>query len=239
MKMLMHYNMHLKHQRQHAYAFIRGCSGLSITDSRDGDADIHIISGPHFALSRWKHHPRVLMIDRAYWGDPDYVSIGWLQDDGSRKFATGDAARKKPGLYDWKPMIWDTFGEIRCTVLADYGQDVSAIVEEASKRFLSVSVRLHPADAEVKRLVTLEEDILWSDVVIGTAGTSIFEAIKLGVPVICLDPLNPIAPVCSDSIHADLYRGERDEWLHDMSYKQWSLDEIASGEAWSYLKDAE
>jgi hypothetical protein len=240
--MLMHYNAGLKHQCQHARAFIQGCPDLLLTDQRHGDADCHIISGNWFAYSQWRHHPRVLMIDRAWWGDGDEdpkVSIGWLQPDGSRKFATGSSPRSKPELFDWRVKKLNRFGELSALVLADYGQDVCEIVSAASKRFVETKVRVHPSDCPTRRPATLEMECGWRDVVIGTSGSSIFEAIIMGIPVICLDPLNECAPVCSDSIGAELYRGDREAWLHRLSYAQFSLSEIADGTAWNLLKDVQ
>lgn len=233
MQGIIHYNPGLSHQVDHAAAF-KAC-GFAATPKSTGAADIHVVSGPYFAKQNWLHHPRVLEIDRAWWGDPDCISIGWLQADGSRKFATGDTSRDKPDLCEWKQCQWPTFGEMRCLVLADYGQDVSGIVAKASKRFNTVNVRQHPADH--KSIINLKEDIGWHDVVIGSSGSAMFEAIQMGIPTICLDPDNDCAPVCSDSIDADLFRGDRELWLHEMSYKQFSLAEIADGTAWRLLKD--
>jgi hypothetical protein len=137
-------------------------------------------------------------------------------------------------MWSWKEP-W-SMGEIRCIVLADYGQDVSETVRKASERYVSVQVRQHPADATVPRVVTLEADCQFADVIVGHSGTALFEAIKNGTPVICTDPLNECMPVCS-TFEEPLYRGDREQWLHEMSYKQWSLDEIASGEMWEHLKD--
>ena len=175
------------------------------------------------------HSDKVLMIDRAWWGDPDCVSIGWLQPDGTRKFASGEARRDKPEMYDWKP-TWSipSLKEIRCIVLADYGQDVTETVRQASKRFPSVQVRLHPADCKEPRPLTLEDDVKWADVIVGHSSSALFEAIRYGTPVICTDPNNPVMPV-SAAMHETLYRGDRTRWLHQMSYKQFSLSEICSG----------
>jgi hypothetical protein len=123
-------------------------------------------------------------------------------------------------------------------VLADYQQDVTDIAYAAGKRFGHVEVRPHPADTD-RKLIDIKSAIRLRDVVICSSSTAGFEAIIQGAPTICLDPKNEIAPVCSASIDADLYVGDRAQWLHEMSYKQWSLDEIASGEAWEHLKDAE
>jgi len=231
----MHFNPKLQHQLDHAKAF--ASSGFEITTDPKQEADIHVVSGPYYAKPYWLNHPRVLEIDRAYWGDPDYISIGWRNPDGTRRFATGDADRTTPEMRDWKAP-WPQFGELSCLILADYGQDVGDIAAQAKERFVQVEVRHHPADIQRGKFdnIPLDMQVTWYDCVIGTSGTAIFEAIIRGIPTICLDPKNPCAPVCADSIDAPMFRGDRSDWLKSMAYKQWSLDEIASGEAWAYLK---
>lgn len=228
MKKVIHYNPALSHQCDHAKAF-EACGFEATTDPR-AEADIHVISGPHYAKAHWLNHPRVLEIDRAWWGDPDSISIGWLQPDGTRKFANGDVSRETPIMEPWKTR------EDSCLILADYGQDPSEIEHAARMQFTSVRTRLHPADSRERYITTLETMLRLHDVAIGHAGTSIFEAIKMGVPVICTDPKNECMPVCSGLIDAPLYRGDRKQWLHEMSYKQFSLAEISSGLAWELLK---
>ena len=229
----MYYNPSRINQCIQAKAF-KAC-GFHVTPGLHlPEPEVCVVSGPHYASEAMLQTKRVLKIDRAWWNDPDCVSIGWLKRDGTRKFAHGSAPRPKPNLLDWKP-VWD-MGEIRCIVLADYGQDVSETVRRASERFVSVQVREHPADATVPRVVSLEADCQFADVVVGHSSTALFTAIQNGTPVVCTDPQNEIMPVCS-TFDQELYRGDTEEWLHDMSYKQWSLDEIASGEAWEHLKD--
>ena len=115
--------------------------------------------------------------------------------------------------------------------------DVTEKVTQATSRFCSVQIRQHPADTTQLR-VKLETAIRLRDVIIGGKGSGVFEAIIQGKPVIC-HPDNDCADVCTSDISAPLYRGDRDKWIHEMSYKQWSLAEIASGEAWSSLKDVQ
>lgn len=233
MKKLMHYNQNLPHQVDHARAF-EAC-GFEITTNPGKAADIHVISGPNYAMRWWmpvcEKSVRTLMIDRAWWDDPSSVSIGWLQEDGTRKFASGTAERAKPEMMPWKTR------ECSCLVMADYGQNISEVEYLASQRFTTVAKRLHPADSKVRHLTTLETDLTLRDVAITTSGTSGVTAITMGVPTICLDPKNECSPVCSDSIDAPLYRGDREQWLHEMSYKQFTLAEIADGTAWNLLKD--
>lgn len=229
MTRVIHYNPAMSHQVDHAEAFMK--CGFGATSGRDCEADIHVVSGNWYAYNQWRDHPRCLMIDRAWWGDPHHVSIGWtVPGSKKRKFASGTKPRQKPEYEPWKTR------ESSALVLADYGQDVTAIVAQAYKRFAFVEVRKHPAN-ETRPQAPLEHAIRLRDVVICSSGTAGFEAIMQGKPVICLDPDSELMPVCVGDMDAELYRGDRDEWLHDMSYKQFSLAEIADGTAWNLLKD--
>lgn len=223
---IIHYNCKLSHQIDHAEAF-KAC-GFDTTPSPYVEAPgVHVISGPHFAYDQWKDSTP-LMIDRAWWGDPNSVSIFWLMPDGTRKYACGDVPRETPEMEPWRS------GESNALILADYNQDTKAIEVFARRRFCSVTTRRHPA--EQKSDEPLHDALMQTDVVIGHSSTSLFDAIRLGVPTICTDTLNECAPVCSSWVHGELYRGDRQAWLHSMSYKQFSLAEIADGTAWELLK---
>lgn len=228
MQGLIHYNCNLQHQIDHAQAF-RACGFDSTPSPYVEMPGVHVISGPYFAYDKWKNHPQTLMIDRAWWGDPDCVSIGWLQPDGTRKFATGTDPRAIPEIEPWRT------GESSVLILADYDQDTTAIKVFAQERFETVTIRRHPA--EHPSMVPLTEALMHTDVCIGHSGSALFDAIRMGVPTICTDPLNECIPACSSWVNGKLYRGSRDAWLHDMSYKQFSLAEIADGTAWRLLKD--
>ena len=237
---LFHCHPRSPNQIEIAVAF-KAC-GFKITTSQHEQADIHVISGPNFAYDIYLGCPNVLMVDRACWGDGDKdqdkkVSIGWLQADGTRKYATGEAPRLKPAMKPWKTQ------EQSCLLLPDYSMNntmgdrtIENVRLEAEARFGNASVRLHPGtDRRVRR--SLRDHISDYDVVVGGRGTATFDAIILGVPVIC-HPCNVCAPVAVTDMTAPLFRGDRTQWLHDISYAQFSLAEIASGEAWDLLKDA-
>ena len=224
---LMHYNCNRICQTAHANAF-KAC-GFDTTPSPHVEFHgVHVISGPHFAYEQWKDSTP-LMIDRAWWGDPDNVAIFWLMPDGTRRYATGTKPRPKPEMAEWNT------GDSSCLILADYGQDTTAIEVFAKTRFERVTVRKHPA--EQKGNEPLKESLMSTDVVIGHSTTALFESIKEGIPTICTDPLNECAPACSSWVNGELFRGDRTEWLHSMSYKQFTLDEIADGTAWGLLEN--
>jgi hypothetical protein len=230
---LIHYNPGLPHQCDHAGAF--QAAGFDITtDPREEHPGIHVVSGPHYAFKHWVGEPNVLMIDRAWWGDPDFVSLGWLQSDGSRTFA--EPAAKQPSRSYPEPQLWKT-REQSALVLADFGQDVCDIVSKAKSRFHYVRVRYHPADPRGRNQTSLESALAVSDVAIGSASSALVEAVLQGVPVICLDPDNVVAPVAGSSLDGKLYRGPVSQWLREMAFKQFSLEEIASGVAGEALWD--
>jgi len=222
---LMHFNPHLAHQVRHAEAF--KAAGVEVTPSPQGDADIHIVSGPYFALPTWRDHPNVILIDRAFYGDPEYISLGWLNPDGSRTFATGDAPRYKPELKPWKR--WE-IGECRCLVLPDYRQDATDMVNLAKDRFDHVTIRRHPAESGIKSgeqpAVSLASEIETHHVAIGHSSTALFEAVVAGLPVICTDPLNVVAEVAQTDMEKVVRRPDRADWLHRVSYMQWNHEEF-------------
>ena len=228
MQGMMHYNCNLQHQIDHANAF-KAC-GFDTTPSPWVEGgDFHVISGPHFAYEQWKDSTP-LMIDRAWWGDDEgCVAIFWLMPDGTRKYANGTEPRPVPEMSEWRD------GESSALILADHGQDTTAIEVVVNARFDSVRIRKHPAESDNSE--PLQEVMDGVDVVIGHSSTALFESVILGIPTICTDPQNPIAPVCSSWVNGELYRGDRSAWLHGISYKQFTLTEIADGTAWRLLKD--
>jgi len=221
---LMHFNPKLPHQVRHAEAF--RAAGIATTPSPEGEADVHIVSGPYFALPRWRQHPHVIWLDRAFYGDPEYISLGWLNPDGTRTFASGAEPRFKPELKPWRT-------EGYALVLADFQQNVDELAKEATARFGEVRVRRHPAESGLKSgekpAVSLADDLAGAGVCIGHSSTALFEAVVLGVPVICTDPRNVVAEVAVASMDAPLFRGGRFGWLHRVSWMQWNHDEF--GEA--------
>ena len=229
---LMHYNPNLSHQVDHAHAF--QSSGFDITSSAFGDSHTHVISGPYFAYDQWVGHPRVLMIDRAWYGDPHNVALAWLNPDGTKRYASGTQPRPGPSYLPWKTR------EQSALILAGYQEDVTDLADRVRKRFPYVRVRKHPAERRAMphdSVFSLTSELALSDVCVGGNTTALFESIRMGVPVICTDPRNECMPVCVPNLDDELYRGDISEWMHGMMYKQFSLHEIETGEAWEILND--
>lgn len=62
------------------------------------------------------------------------------------------------------------------------------------------------------------------------------DAALAGVPVIAVNEGAMAWDVSMHEITGEQYLPVRTQWLNDLAYKQWLLEEIASGEAWEHLK---
>ncbi|WP_372810071.1 hypothetical protein [Litorivivens sp.] len=162
----------LPHQRHWAgglkEAFKAHGFECEITEDPQKESDIHVVLGPHFAKQYHLDH-KTILLDRCYYrGDPEHISLGWMNPDGSRTFYKGEG-REPPTV---KPM---KTGD-RTLFLADW----RGPVEEAD------TVRYHPA--EHKATETLQEAISRHDVAIGYGTTALVEAALEGLRIVCKDP---------------------------------------------------
>ena len=170
------------HQLEHFQWFEQGFKRLGIKFrilDIYGDADFHIISGPNFAYREWLGKPNVLMIDRAFWHPEktglwqsmDWISIGWLQPNGSRIFNIGNG-RKAPEVASRK-------SEGGTIYLRDYQSDYE---EEAD------TVRYHPSERKSEE--TLDQALERHSVAIGYKTSALVTAALKGLEVICKDERN-------------------------------------------------
>lgn len=193
-----HANRSLKHQVDLAYALADGMGGR-VTFGSQTEADLHVVLGPWFALNQWKH-AHTLYVDRAHWGDPDCVSIHWLQD-GEKVRTRGRAYRPHPELHPMKT------GSKRI-YLCDYGERPACQYE---------TVRYHPAQIAPAR--KLADDLAAHDIAIGRRTTALVDAAIHGLRVETDDPHSPVYGLT-----------DRQQWIQDMAWHNWSMDEIRSGE---------
>lgn len=164
------------------------------------EADIHVISGPHYAKDRWLNHSRVILLDRCYYrGDPEHVSLGWMRADGGRYFDAG-SGRKSPPVKDKSDRAGTIF-------LADY----IGPLEQAD------TVRLHPA--RERPADGLLEALRGHGVAIGYKTTALVTAALEGLEVVCKDNANimyednwlELLPY-ADWHHSEISNGEA--WEH-------------------------
>ena len=197
-KTVIHANGSLKHQVVYAKALAEGMGG-EVSFSPYTEADIHVVIGPWFALKPWRY-AKTLYVDRAYWGDPDCVSIHWLKD-GEKVRTKGRPYREHPKLHPMKPGS-------KTIYLCDYGGWPTGNFD---------SVRYHPAQR--KPTTTLQYDLDAHQVAIGKRTTALVDAAIQGLRVETDDPHSPVYGIT-----------DREQWARDLAWHNWSIDEIRSGE---------
>lgn len=204
-----HVNASLAHQKRLGEALAEGfkCHGLSpiLTHSPHASGDWHVCIGPWFALDQWRGD-HTLYIDRAYWGDPECVSVHWL-DGGEKRRSKGNKYRAHPEL---KPM---KVGDRR-VYLCDYNRPPEGFYH---------TVRYHPS--EKKSRYTLQECFDMHDIALGRRTTALVDAHINGLQVFTDDPHSPVYGIES-----------REQWIRDLAWHNWSHDEIARGEMWTFIQ---
>lgn len=195
----------MPHQQRFGRAAVSGLTrrGYSafLTSNKLADADIHVCIGPWFALEHWRN-ARTLYFDRAYWGDPDCVSVHWLRN-GEKHFTRNDEKRLTPVL---SPMR----GSERSIYLCDYRQKPDRDTD---------AVRRHPSDGETGSLVAALDGY---GVAVGRRTTALVDAAILGLRIETSDPHSPVWP---------LTRGvDRGTWINRLAWHNWSAREIETGE---------
>jgi hypothetical protein len=202
---VIHCNSSLAHQVKIAQALRDGFTlngqPSRIVNTPHGDGDFHVVMGPWFAK-----YSDCLYIDRAYWGDPECVSVHWMRG-GEKVRPEWESKRPHPEL---KPM---KSGD-RTVYLCDYRQKPSANYH---------NVRYHPAERPSR--YTLTECLERHDVAVGRRTTALVEAHINGLKVITDDPHSPVYGIT-----------DRERWINNLAWHNWSLREIAEGEMWTHFK---
>ena len=198
----------LAHQVELAQCLLAGFNhhGLpaTISDSATTPASLHVVIGPWFALNQWRYSNTIL-IDRAYWGDPDNVSVHWLVH-GEKLRTRGNPWRSHPEL---KPMKTGA----RRLYLCDYGCEPEGGYDTA---------RRHPA--EEQQQVSLADDLASHDIAIGRRTTALVDAAFAGLQIQTKDRNSPVYGI-----------RDREQWAIDLAWHNWSKDEIRRGVMWEIL----
>jgi hypothetical protein len=176
-----HINPAQPHQVEHGQWLKRGIErhGLKVevTAGVLVPADIHIVSGPHYSKSSWLGHPRTVLLDCAYyhgersrWHSTDWVSLGWMREDGGRRFRAGTG--RAPPAIEARPAEGGTI------FLADYG----GVIEPAD------TVRRHPAEETPRE--PLRDALRRHRKAVGYRTTALVAAALAGLEIVCKDERN-------------------------------------------------
>lgn len=83
-----------------------------------------------------------------------------------------------------------------------------------------------------------EEDLAGAELVVTFNSTSGVEAVLAGVPAVTFDKGAMAWDVTTHDLDTPPARPDREQWAHRLAFSCWLPQEIESGEAWDYVKEA-
>lgn len=143
----------------------------------------------------------------------------------------------------WKALgieLRDWAGPGPTLVLGQHPGDASVPVNYARllasllERLPDARFRPHPLVKRSER--HLHDELDESGRVVTWSSNASVEALIAGVPVVTLSEMAITRPVSAHSLDAPDWRGDRLPFLSWLAYRQWTLAEYASGEAWAWLR---
>ena len=124
-----------------------------------------------------------------------------------------------------------------------WAQQVIKQIQEITNR--PVIFRPHPMDPSQKRQIgvphdehhSLEEALRDAYCVVSYNSNSLVESIVNGVPAFALGPGSMVEGVCNKDLSQieNPQRLDRQQWAYNLSYTQWSIDEMRQGLPWAHL----
>lgn len=242
------------HQNGHAEALKAGCAHLGIHARifMYGQR----VSTRLVACWGWRMGDRlrkmgheVLVMERGYLGDRfKYTSLAWNGLNGHAEFPeyeTDDSRIEKIGA---KVLPWKTGGEyglilgqvprdasLRGQDMVPHYQKWAAAIEKDHK--IPAFIRPHPDLKKkcIQQVTGLKElGGSLSDAFLGARMGVVFnsnsavDSVLAGVPTVAFDKGTMAYPVCGHNI-SEIIKPDRTQWLRELSYKQWDIEEMSSG----------
>jgi hypothetical protein len=122
-----------------------------------------------------------------------------------------------------------------------YPKYINKLYASASKVYEEVLFRPHPQRRDrvwgrMKRHSgSIQSALEWADLGITYSSTSAIDCLMAGIPCIVFGKYSVAWEVTSHELEK-VIRPPREQWLNKISYAQWTLKEITSGEAWEHLR---
>lgn len=203
---------------------------------------------------------QVLVMERGYLGDRfAWTSLGWNGLNGRATWAddSGKTSERFDSHFGQFVNPWRGNGSGYALIIGQVpgdmsieGIDMGGWYYDAAKAMKArgFDVRFRPHPEAVRRglnggiptngrlLGTLEDALAGAAVVVTMNSNTGVDAALAGVPTIVSDPGAMAWPVAAQGLDAELITPDRTDWLRGMAWKQFTLDEITTGEAWEHVR---
>ena len=197
----------------------------------------------------------VLVMERGYIGDRfAYSSLAWNGLNGLAEFpALGEVSAERFDRVG-KMMPWRAGGDyvlimgqvpgdasLRGRNMVPWYEGVAVLAKDhyglpvRFREHPKSKTRMRPRHTEPCNAATIQESMSGAAVVITYNSNSAVDSLLYGVPTIAYDSGSMAWPVAAHKIGDCLDEPNRQPWANKLAHKQWTLDEMASGEAIRYL----
>lgn len=150
----------------------------------------------------------------------------------------GDASLRGADIFEWMHKTATAARALtdRPIVIRPHPVTLRPMMGEFERRFRELPGVV--LDYPPSRPVTATLKGCW--VMIAYSSSATIDGLIAGVPCITTDPANFAWPVSDHEIERidDPTLYDREPWLHDLAYAQWSPQEMASGAVWRHLRPA-
>jgi len=253
------------HASKYFEAFVKGLKRHGykaewLSDESYKPCDLAVIWGlrfPHIIEGQKDSGQDYLVMERGYFGDRnEYCSLGFNGLNGRAEFHADKSPpdRWQKHRIDIEP--WHIGGDhyllmgqvngdqsLYSTDIRKWYKDVIAKLKNITSR--PILFRPHPLARQhdkgldvdgVKAGCTIGEAFEGTYCAITYNSNSGVDAVLNGIPLITMDQGSMAWDLALHEITTERITPLRDQWLYDLAYKQWTMDEMASGEAWDHLK---
>lgn len=198
-----------------------------------------------------------LMVNRAFWGDPTSVSIGWNGFNGNAEYCIpADAPRKAvPAHRPLRTVDGGHFavimGQLHRHTLnyASLNAWYSSAVKDIAAAYpgMPIHFRPHPANPNAGWASLYCDNrpldyVLEDAALVATLNSTVaVDALLAGVPTAAYDPGSPAHPYsrlqgpAAAAVGLRMHAHRMDEWLQDLACAQWTTAEIQAGLPWLQL----
>lgn len=224
-------------------------------------ADMAICWGWRKAAAYRRQGRDVLVMERGYLGDRfAWTSLGWNGLNGRAQWPEpGDDGERFERNFGHLRQEWRRTDEGHALIIGQVQGDAALAETDIERWYLDAHEAMHrrgfnvvfrPHPESLKRrhdlgpLAHLTVDGTLADALSNAAvavtwnSNAGVEAVLAGIPTITCDDGAMARPVTAHGLDAELVTPDRDDWLRRMAWRQWTMDEIASGHAWEAVKDA-
>lgn len=198
---------------------------------------------------------RLIIVESAFQRRGHYYQIGWDGFAGFADFCSDGVPGDRWKGINIPSKPWRKGNGGKCVVIGQLPRDTQVqdvdhllwcrwAVEKARQIHGDVLFRPHPRckdpgiygiDENLIDTGKLEDTLARAKCVITWNSTTGVDAAIAGVPVVAMDEGAMAWPMASHTIEEPLTRPDRQQWLANMGYSQWTLKEMREGLPWRHL----